>query len=153
MRQRFFKLCFPLLLLFVYLPISYANLRNTSYAYHTAYPIIKSWFTSITQKNLAEASKLLAKQFISLHTDARARNKTEELTLIRHLNMRLPTITNFQAIRNNNVIIATYRVAVAEYINGKLYSTQPMPRMTILQRNKKGRWLILAHVNLSVPKS
>ena len=153
MRARYLRsLAFILLLTVILLPKTYANLPNTSYAYHTAYPIIKGWFTNMTKRNFSEVDKMLADTFVSLHIDAQTRSKAQELRLIRNLNMRTPSITNFEATRSHNVIIATYQVSVSEYINGKHYSTKPSPRMTVLQRNDKGKWLILAHANLNLPK-
>ena len=55
-------------------------------------------------------------------------------------------------MRSGNVIITTYQVSVSERISGKLYNTKPSPKMTVLQRNDKGKWLILAHANLNLSK-
>jgi len=53
--------------------------------------------------------------------------------------------------RNGPVIVATYKVSVAEVIQGKKLDKKPAPRMSVFAETAQG-WVWIAHANLKAMK-
>lgn len=88
----------------------------------------------------------MAPGFQSVH-DFGACNMDEELVLLRGLAITEYSITGMKVTVNEEMIIATYFVAVSETINGERLSRIPAPRMTIFVE-EDGAWKWAAHANL-----
>ncbi|MBS0357807.1 MAG: nuclear transport factor 2 family protein [Proteobacteria bacterium] len=109
--------------------------------------VIENWFAAMKEKQMDKAASFLAPQFISIHTDGIARNKTEEMELIKNLNMQSYHLSNFSFSKSGNVIVVTYKDQGSETIDSKSVSTKAASRMAVLQ-NQNGKWVILAYSNL-----
>ena len=94
----------------------------------------------------------MAPGFQSVHGFG-AYNMDEELELLRGVAIADFEISNLKiTINDNELIIATYFVAVAETIDGERLSKQPAPRMTIFVEDD-GVWKWVAHANLKPLKA
>lgn len=61
-------------------------------------------------------------------------------------------IDNVVASRDGDLLVARYDVVTEEIIDGKAYSSEPKPRLSVFI-DDNGIWRMLAHANLSVPGS
>jgi len=82
-----------------------------------------------------------------VHDDG-ARNREQEIELLKGLNIGEYTLSNFEVTQNGPVIIATYFVSVEETIEGKRLSTKPAPRLSVFLKTDSG-WQWTAHANLN----
>lgn len=130
--------------------ISFA-LFNFSYAAENtdsmAKNLIENWFTAMKNHDLEKAGSYLAPQFMSIHTDGKVRNKSEEMMLIKNLNMQSYHLTNFKFAQSDNCIVVTYKDQGSEKIDNTNIDTRPAGRMAMLQK-QGDKWLILAYANM-----
>lgn len=134
----------------VFISFTFFTLFNTAWAdSNTAATkqVIEQWFAAMKDKNLEQAASYLAPQFVSIHTDGIVRNKTQELTLIKNLQMKSYHLSDFQYSQSNNVITVTYKDDGIEKIDNQPITTKPAGRMAVLQKINK-KWLIIAYANL-----
>ena len=90
----------------------------------------------------------IAPQFQSVHPDG-ARNKAQELALIKNLDIGKYELSNFKVTETkNDTLIVTYLIAVHEVIDKEKMSGQKAPRLSIWQKID-GKWLWIAHANLN----
>lgn len=137
--------------------ISFIILCFTTFAFantqQQAYKAVNAWFKGMATKKYSTVAALMSPKFMSMHTDNIARNKAQEMQLIRHLNFHDYDITHFKISQSGNTIITTYLLQTHEMIDGEKFSSQPMGRMTVLQQLPQGKLLILAHANLDIPQN
>ena len=108
---------------------------------------IENWFAAMKSEQPNAASKFLAPQFVSIHTDGIVRNKTQELKLIKSMHMKEYKLTDFQFSRAGNTLVVTYKDRGSELIDHKVIDKKPAGRMAVMQLHD-GKWLILAYANL-----
>ncbi len=94
----------------------------------------------------------MAPGFQSVHYFG-ANNMDEELELLRGIAIAEYEISDLKITSNEeDLIIATYFVSVAETINGERLSKEPAARMTIFVKDD-GVWKWVAHANLKTIKA
>lgn len=108
--------------------------------------LVRQLWVDMKTKNIESLEKKIASGFQSIHQDG-ARNREQELSLIKELNLGEYILSDFKITRNGAVIIVTYFVSVAETIEGKLLSKKPAPRLSIFLKTESG-WQWIAHANL-----
>lgn len=96
--------------------------------------------------NMNDLNKFTSNAFQSVHSDG-ARNKTQELDLIAHLNMTDYTLTHIKHTQTHGVLIFTYVVTTTETINNATH-TSTSERMSVFQKNGK-KWVWIAHASLA----
>jgi uncharacterized protein DUF4440 len=109
--------------------------------------LVRQLFSDMKAKNTAALEKWLAPGFQSLHEDG-ARNREEEMKLLKGLNLSDYTLSNFKVTQNGPVLIVTYSFSGEETVGGKRLSKRPSLRLTIFQKTDSG-WQWLAHANLN----
>ncbi|MBL7074684.1 nuclear transport factor 2 family protein [candidate division KSB1 bacterium] len=109
--------------------------------------LVRQLWADMKARNLAALEKKIAPGFQSVHEDG-ARNREQQIELLRGLNIGEYTLSNFEVTQNGPVIIATYFVSVEETIEGKRLSTKPAPRLSVFLKTDSG-WQWIAHANLN----
>jgi len=89
---------------------------------------------------------LIAKGFQSVHQNG-ANDFKEEMELITKLNIAEYKLTDIKITSEENVIIISYKVSVAETIEGKRLDKMAAPRLTVFAKTDNG-WKWVAHANL-----
>lgn len=112
----------------------------------SAQTLIQNWFAALKSGDVNKAASFLSPQFVSIHTDGVVRNKSEEIELIKRLQMKSYNLSNFKTVPSGDVVVVTYIDQGEELIDNKLISPKPAGRMAILQK-QNGQWLILAYAN------
>lgn len=106
----------------------------------------RDFFEDIQLQNFEAVEAKIAFGFQSLHQDG-ARNREEEIALIKGLMLGKVTLTDFIVTRNGDTIVVTYMGSVEETIDGQIVTTQPVPRMSVWIRTESG-WQWISHVNM-----
>lgn len=106
---------------------------------------VRIW-DDIKEKRIATIESKIAPGFISVHSDG-ARNREEELELIKGLNLDSYRLTDFTVTREGPTMIVSYTVSVEETIEGKRLSKEPAARLSVWLMTAKG-WQWIAHANL-----
>ncbi len=91
--------------------------------------------------------KHMAPFFQSIHQD-RARNKTEEMKLIRNLKLGDYTISEMKVTEGKDTYVITYMIAVNETIDSEKLSKAMQPRLSVWKKID-GTWQWTAHANLN----
>ena len=108
--------------------------------------LVYQLWDNLQQKNFDVIEKNMASGFQSIHQFG-ANDMEAEMKLIYNLEMSDYTITELKITSNEDLIIATYFVSVAETIDGERLSKEPAPRMTIFIEDDDV-WKWIAHANL-----
>lgn len=106
----------------------------------------KQLWEDFKAKNWNSIEAKISPDFQSIHSDG-ARNDKEELRLIKNLNLGKYTLSDFKITERGSTIIITYMVAAEETIDQKRMPKNPMPRMSVWQKNGE-KWEWIAHANL-----
>lgn len=136
-------ICLLLSLLFVSL-----NTWALSSDEKTAQATIESWFAAMKNDDYSKAASFLSPQFVSVHTDKIVRNKTQEIELIKKLDLKSYQLTNFKFSRSGDAIVVTYNDNTIEKIDNEPVAHGAAGRMAVLQKKEKEKWIILAYANL-----
>jgi len=112
--------------------------------------LTKEFWKSLKANDVETLSKHISDGFQSIHSDG-SRDKADEIKLIKNLNLGDYTLSDFVETSVGNTIIVTYKVVVAETINGKELKKAPAARMTIFQKTEDS-WMLIAHANLRALK-
>ena len=112
--------------------------------------LLAQLWNAIKANDIELLDELLAPGFQSVHSDG-ARNRAEEIKLLKSLDIDDYKLSDINITRNGNVMVATYFIAVEETIKGKRLSKVPAPRLSVFLKNK-GSWKWLAHANLKPVK-
>jgi len=94
----------------------------------------------------AELAALMAPGFQAVH-DHGAVGKDGELALIGQLALGEYRLSEFKTTMAGDVIVVTYRVSVAETIDGKRLDKAPAMRLSVFVK-ADGAWRWAAHANL-----
>ena len=108
--------------------------------------LVYQLWDNLEQKNFEVIEKNMASGFQSIHQFG-ANDMEAEMKLIYNLEMSDYTITDLKITSNEDLVIATYFVSVAETIDEERLSKEPAPRMTIfIEIDDVWKWI--AHANL-----
>ena len=108
--------------------------------------LVYQLWDNLQQKNFEAIEKNMASGFQSIHQFG-ANDMEAEMKLIYNLEMSDYSISDLIITSNEDLIIATYFVSVAETIDGERLSKEPAPRMTIfIEIDDEWKWI--AHANL-----
>ncbi|MEW6053332.1 MAG: DUF4440 domain-containing protein [Nitrospirota bacterium] len=108
--------------------------------------LVRQLWVDMKTNNMESIEKKMGAGFQSIHQDG-ARNREQELSLIRELNLGEYILSEFKVTQNGEVVIATYSVSVEETIEGKRLSKKPAPRLSVFLKTESG-WQWIAHANL-----
>ncbi|MFP4527489.1 MAG: cache domain-containing protein [Candidatus Kapaibacterium sp.] len=108
--------------------------------------LVRDMWKHMGDKNWTEIENSIAQGFQSVHSDG-ARSRSEEIDLIKKLNINDYTLDNFITTRNGDVLVVTYTISVAETINNERLSSSPAVRQTVWL-NTGDKWKWIAHANL-----
>ncbi len=112
-----------------------------------AQTVIENWFAAMKSQDISKAASFLAPQFISIHTDGIARNKEQEVALLKNLHMKAYKLTDFKFSQSGDVIAVTYKDKGVEKIDNSAIGAKAAGRMAVLQKQGE-QWLIVAYANL-----
>lgn len=113
----------------------------------SAKSVIENWFAAMKSGDENKAGSYLSSKFVSIHTDGMVRDKSQEMKLIKNLNMKEYDLTDFNFTQSGDVIVVTYKDKGVEKIDNKPIADKAAGRMAVLQK-QNGKWLILAYANL-----
>lgn len=108
--------------------------------------LVKQLFADMKSTNIPAIRKIISPAFQSIHQDG-ARNRDQQIELVRGLHMAEPVLGDFVVTRNGSVLVVTYTVSVEETIGGKQLSGKQARRLTVFQETPEG-WRWIAHANL-----
>ena len=97
--------------------------------------------------NMEVISAKISDAFQSVHQDG-ARNKEQELKLLKNVNLGDYELSEFKTSQEDNVLVVTYMISVKETIDGKVLSTDPAPRLSTWIK-EDGTWKWISHANLN----
>lgn len=107
--------------------------------------LVRQFWTDMKTENIKALEAMMAPGFQSIHADG-ARNRQEEIELIKGLHMKPYVLDNFRETHAGPVMIVTYTVSVSETIAGKNLAAKPSPRLTAWLKTDHG-WQIIVHAN------
>ena len=108
----------------------------------------KQMWKAMANGNMQWVSNHIADNFQSIHSDG-ARNRSQELELIRGLDLGKYTLSNFQVTEDKYGMVVTYNVSVTEQIAGERTDTKPAPRMSVWDwQPADSTWKWETHANL-----
>ena len=110
--------------------------------------VIQDYFSALKDHKIQKAGDLLAPQFIYVRIDGIPRNKDQMIDLLNKGQFHSFELKDFKFSQSGDIIIATYNNSAAgKTKDNKQYTSKPIPRMTVLQK-QGDKWLIVAHANL-----
>ena len=109
--------------------------------------IVRQLWVDLKEGNVTAIEEKIAVGFQSVHQDG-ARDRNQEIELVKGLNLGEYILSNFKISRNGPVIIASYFVTVKETIAGKKLPKKAAARMSIFLKTDAG-WQWIAHANLN----
>jgi len=121
---------------------------ETSSDVKAAQSIIENFYAALKNKQVDQAVALVAPQFVGLTTTYNFVDKDKEVELIKNVDLKDYTLSDFKFSQSGDVIVATFKNASVGIRKGKKYSHQPIGRMMVLQK-QNDKWLILAFANLT----
>ncbi|MBW1771211.1 MAG: nuclear transport factor 2 family protein [Deltaproteobacteria bacterium] len=95
--------------------------------------LVRQLWADIKDRNTEGAGKMIAQGFQSVHQDG-ARNREQEIGLIKELDLGKYNLSDFTVTQNGPVI-------------GKRLSTEAAPRLDVFLKTDSG-WQLIAHANL-----
>ncbi len=109
----------------------------------------KKMWEDMKEGNLKAVNEQIAPYFQSIHEDG-ARDKSQEMTLIKNLNLGNYKLSKFQVTEGeDDTIIVTYWVSVGETIDDERLSKAPEARLSVWQKNGGDTWQWIVHANLN----
>ncbi len=108
--------------------------------------LLRQLWQDFKERDVSALEKMMAPGFQSVHQDG-AGDRASELALIKGLHLSDFTLSDIAVTENENVLVVTYLVSVAETIEGRRLNREPAPRLTVFVKSKEG-WKWLAHANL-----
>ena len=112
----------------------------------TGEQILITLWNDMEKGNFEAIEAMMDPAFQSVHDDG-ARNKEQELKLIRNLHLGPYELSDIQVTESGETLLITYKASVEETLDGKPTNTKPAPRLSIFQKQPSG-WKWLAHANL-----
>lgn len=110
--------------------------------------LVRDLWALFAAKDLANIEAMTSPAFQSVHTFG-AYDKAQEMKLLADLNLGPYTLSDFKVTEQGPVILVSYKVSVAETIDGKRLNKKPAPRLSIFINTDQG-WQWVAHANLKV---
>ncbi len=107
--------------------------------------LVKQVWKAMKTSDMEFIENILAPGFQSIHQDG-ARNRDEQIELIRGLNMGEYVLDDFKITQNENTINITYFVNVTETIAGNTI-TKHAARLSVFSKTTDG-WKWFSHANL-----
>ncbi len=107
--------------------------------------LVKQVWEAMKTTDMEYIESILAPEFQSIHQDG-ARNRDEEIELIKGLNMGEYVLDNFKITQNENTINVTYFVNVTETIDENTI-TKHAARLSVFSKTADG-WKWFSHANL-----
>lgn len=101
---------------------------------------------SFKEADMEAIEAMISEGFQSVHQDG-ASDYKEEIELVSKLAIDDYKLDDIKISSEENVIVITYTVSVAETIAGKRLSKTPASRLTVFTKNPTG-WKWTAHANL-----
>ncbi|OPY77505.1 MAG: hypothetical protein A4E64_01090 [Syntrophorhabdus sp. PtaU1.Bin058] len=108
--------------------------------------LVRQLWVDMSSKNIKAIEKYIAPNFQSIHADG-ARDHMRQIDLIKGLDIKKYTLSNFKATQEGPVVIVTYFVSVEETIDGKRLSAKPAARLSAWLKTDSG-WKWIIHANL-----
>jgi hypothetical protein len=108
--------------------------------------LVRQLWVDMSSKNIKAIEKYIAPNFQSIHDDG-ARDRIGEIDLIKGLNIKKYTLSNFKVTQEGPVLTVTYFVSVGETIDGKRLSAKPAARLSAWLKTDSG-WQWIIHANL-----
>ncbi|MBM3163609.1 MAG: nuclear transport factor 2 family protein [Chlorobi bacterium] len=137
----------PRILLSIVVSLLFAlPLRAAEPARQTGEKLVRQLFADMKSANIPAIEKIISPGFQSIHQDG-ARNRDQQIELVKGLNMAAPVLGDFIETRNGNILVVTYTVRAEEIIGGKQLTGKPARRLTVFQETPEG-WRWAAHANL-----
>lgn len=121
-------------------------LRAAEPAGQTGEKLVRQLFSDMKSANIPAIRRIISPAFQSIHQDG-ARNRDQQIELVKGLNMGAPVLGDFVETRNGSVLVVTYTVKVEETVGGKQLTGKPARRLTVFQETPDG-WRWIAHANL-----
>lgn len=103
-------------------------------------------WADIKAKRFTNVEAKIAPGFQSVHQDG-ARDRDEELALIRGLDIHNYALYDFSVTRQGAAIIVSYMAAVEETIGGERLTKEPTARISVWLMTTDG-WQWISHANL-----
>lgn len=125
---------------------SVENQKKTETDKNLGEKLVKNVWENFKNKQYDSLEKMMANEFQSVH-DFGAKNKDEELQLIKGLDISSYVLSDINITQNGSVIVTTYKVSVEETINGERLSKDPASRLSVFAEIA-GKWKWIAHANL-----
>ncbi len=132
--------------LFLLLILSATSLRAGDDGMPTGEQLVRKLFAEMKAGNVSAVEAMISPAFQSVHEDG-ARDRDQEIELVRNLDMGEVTLDNFTETRSGDILVVSYTVSAEETIGGKRLSKKPAYRLTIFQQTGSG-WQWAAHANL-----
>lgn len=107
--------------------------------------LVKQVWKAMKTSDMEFIENILAPGFQSIHQDG-ARNRDEQIELIRGLNMGEYVLDDFKITQNENTMNVTYFVNVTETIAGNTI-TKHAARLSVFSKTTDG-WKWFSHANL-----
>ncbi len=109
--------------------------------------LVRDLWKDIAEGNLNKVEQSMAPEFQSVHEDI-ARNKTEELELLKNAQLGEYELTDFEVTQTDTMILVTYRAMVEEMIAGNYLPARTTMRLSLWVKTGEG-WKWAAHANLN----
>src|SRR5215472_16445704 len=103
--------------------------------------------TDIRAKNWKAVESRIAEGFQSVHADG-VRNRTEEIDLLKKMNMGEFTLSNFKSTNIGDNMVVTFTMTVTETIDSKRLPAKPEYRLSVWKKGVSG-WQWICHANLT----
>ncbi|OPL13328.1 MAG: hypothetical protein AVO39_03390 [delta proteobacterium MLS_D] len=108
--------------------------------------LVQQLWTDMKNADADAIARYISPDFQSIHEDG-ARNKNEQIKLIKNLSLGEYTLSDFRVTENDSVIIVTYCVTVKETLAGKRLPAKKSARLSAWQKTAEGwKWIIHANV-------
>jgi hypothetical protein len=107
----------------------------------------KQMWDDIRAENWTAVESKIADGFQSVHPDG-ARDRTNEISLIKNLNVGQVEFNDFRSTVNGENIVVTYLISVQETIDLERLPTKPAPRLSVWKKGAEG-WQWICHANLN----
>jgi hypothetical protein len=108
--------------------------------------LVRQLWVDMSSRNIKAIEKYIAPNFQSIHADG-ARDRIRQIDLIKGLDIKKYTLSNFKVTQEGPVVIVTYFVSVEETIDGKRLSAKPAARLSAWVKTDSG-WKWIIHANL-----
>jgi hypothetical protein len=95
----------------------------------------RQMWEDIKAKNWKAVESKIADGFQSVHPDG-ARDRANELSLIKNLNIGQVEFNNFKSTTSGDNIVVTYMISVQETIDLERLPTKPTPRLSVWKKEQ-----------------